>query len=158
MFLAHSRATFKNVEMNILTILAITLLWNAPTTNTDGTPLTDLAGYELGYSSEAGRYAFIVPTGNVTQFSYELPAGKHYVAVRALNTAEQRSDWSNEIIVGADVPTPSPTPTATPKPAPTPFASLEQCHSYVKAQALVYDAQTKLTAKYLAERNECRAN
>ncbi len=32
----------------------ITLAWDAPTTNTDGTPLTDLAGYKIYYGPTSG--------------------------------------------------------------------------------------------------------
>ncbi len=31
----------------ITMLLLVTIYWNAPTTNTDGTPLTDLEGYKL---------------------------------------------------------------------------------------------------------------
>ena len=44
------------------------LSWNAPTTNTDGTPLTDLAGYKVYMSTSAtGTYTLI---GTATTTGY----------------------------------------------------------------------------------------
>lgn len=35
---------------------SVTLTWDAPTTNTDGSRLTDLKGYKLYYGSAPGKY------------------------------------------------------------------------------------------------------
>src|SRR4030067_1427045 len=37
------------------------LTWDAPTTNTDGSPLTDLAGYKIYYGDSSGQYSSTVP-------------------------------------------------------------------------------------------------
>jgi ABC-type glycerol-3-phosphate transport system substrate-binding protein len=37
-----------------------TLTWDAPTTNVDGTPLTDLAGYKVYYGTALGNYKVVI--------------------------------------------------------------------------------------------------
>src|SRR4030042_1896878 len=41
-----------------------TLSWDAPTTNADGTPLTDLAGYKVYYGTASGTYGTPINVGN----------------------------------------------------------------------------------------------
>ena len=38
--------------------------WDAPTTNADGTPLTDLAGYKVYYGPSSGNYSQAIDVGN----------------------------------------------------------------------------------------------
>lgn len=55
----------------------VTLAWDPPTNNTDGTPLTDLAGYKL-YSGQASQvYSVTTDVGNVLErtYSFAAPAG-----------------------------------------------------------------------------------
>lgn len=94
---------------------SVTLSWLAPTTNTDGTPLTDLSGYTLYYSSVArptgctsttaacgtwltGALSVNVPTG--TQFvltSQNLtPATRYYFSLIAKKATGAVSVFSNE--------------------------------------------------------------
>src|SRR5439155_856826 len=73
------------------------LSWVAPTTNTDGSPLTDLAGYKVHYGLAAGSYTTVVDigmascalSGGVTQCNYSvtgLISGTWYFVVSAYNT------------------------------------------------------------------------
>lgn len=94
------------------------VLWDAPTTNTDGSPLTDLAGYKLEIGTSSGVYSTVQDVGNVTQVNYDFPVGTRYVAVRAYDTSGNLSTYSNQIVV--TITSPTPTPTATPTPSPTP--------------------------------------
>jgi hypothetical protein len=75
-----------------------TLSWNAPTTNVDGTPLTDLAGYKLYYGTASGTYAQNINVGNVTTYTVPtLTDGlTYYFAVTAYDTASNESGYSNE--------------------------------------------------------------
>lgn len=101
---------------------AETFTWIAPTTNADGTPLTDLAGYELGHGAVSQQYTNFIGTGNVTTYTATIAPGR-FVAVRAVDTSGNKSIWSNQIQVAAvATPSPSPTPTATIVP-PTATAS-----------------------------------
>jgi hypothetical protein len=85
-----------------LTVTAITtgsatLSWNAPTTNTDGTPLTDLAGYKVHMGTSSGNYATVVDIGNVTTYSVSnLAPGTYYFVVTAYDSSSNESSFSNE--------------------------------------------------------------
>jgi uncharacterized protein YjdB len=85
-----------------LTVTAITtgsatLSWNAPTTNTDGTPLTDLAGYKLYMGTSSGNYTTVVNIGNVTTYTLSnLAPGTYYFVVTAYDSSSLESSFSNE--------------------------------------------------------------
>jgi hypothetical protein len=78
-----------------------TLTWSAPTTNVDGTPLTDLAGYKVYFGTTSGVYSSSLSVGlNVgTPPSYivnNLGAGTYYFAVTAYDAAGVESAFSTE--------------------------------------------------------------
>jgi len=75
------------------------LEWDAPITNEDGTPLTDLAGYKLYYGTAAGVYARSVDVGNVAAYNLTgLTKGQaYYLVVTAYNAARTESVQSNEL-------------------------------------------------------------
>lgn len=78
---------------------AATLSWEAPTENTDGSPLTDLAGYTLYWGTTSGDYpnSVAIDNPNVTTYVVEpLSAGIWYFVVTALNEVGVESDFSNE--------------------------------------------------------------
>ena len=77
---------------------SVTLSWQAPTTNEDLTPLTDLAGYRVYYGETSGVYTDVVTVGNYTSASIgSLPTGKTlYFAVTAFDTSGNESSLSNE--------------------------------------------------------------
>jgi hypothetical protein len=93
----------------------VQLSWNAPTTNEDGTPLTDLAGYMLYYGrtsrSVSGTYEFSLDVGNQTTFTLPgLQDGQlYYFSVTAYDTSANESAFSNEV---SAVPTSNPPPPA----------------------------------------------
>jgi len=86
----------------------ITLNWDAPTTNTDGTPLTDLAGYTIYYGPTSGNYTNALDVGKVTTSAVNnLTDGlTNYFSVTAYNSAGVESSYSNE--VSKTPPPPSP--------------------------------------------------
>ena len=77
---------------------SVTLSWQAPTTNADGSTLTDLAGYRVYYGETPGNYTDVVTVGNYTSASIgSLPVGKTlYFAVTAFDTSGNESLPSNE--------------------------------------------------------------
>lgn len=99
------------------------LSWNSPTTNTDGTPLTDLAGYKVYYGTTSSAYTQMVnvemtstpttPTYTVTN----LAAGStYYFAVTAYDSSGNESRFSNEVsktITNTTTTTTRPTTTTT---------------------------------------------
>src|SRR3990167_6643637 len=42
-----------------------TLMWEAPTSNIDGSPLTDLSGYKVYWGAVSGTYTGVKDVGNV---------------------------------------------------------------------------------------------
>ncbi len=75
------------------------LIWDAPTTNEDGSTLTDLAGYRVHYGTTSGNYPDHIDVGNVTTYSIlSLPAGTYYFVVTASNTSGVESVNSNQVI------------------------------------------------------------
>ena len=42
---------------------SVSLSWNAPTTNEDNTPLTDLAGFKVYYGTATGNYGTVIDVG-----------------------------------------------------------------------------------------------
>lgn len=79
------------------------LMWDAPSSNTDGSPATDIAGYKIYYGSASGNYTASIDVGNTTSIpiatlSSSVPVrGLYYIAVTAYDTAGNESVYSNEI-------------------------------------------------------------
>jgi hypothetical protein len=78
--------------------LTITLEWDAPTHNTDGTDLADLAGYRLYQGVESGELMLAVTLpSSQTQTQVTLPPGQHVFAVTAFDFSQNESLRSNEL-------------------------------------------------------------
>jgi len=74
---------------------AATLTWAAPSTNVDGTPLTNLAGYKVYYGSTPGVYTSIDVGYSSTYQVVDLTKGQmYYFAVTAYDTNGNESDLS----------------------------------------------------------------
>ena len=75
-----------------------TLSWEAPTTNTNGTPLTDLAGYRIYYGASPeslGHTVQIKTIGLQTYVIDDLGPGTWYFAVLAVSADGTESTLSN---------------------------------------------------------------
>ena len=75
-----------------------TLSWTPPTTRTDGTPLTDLAGYKIHYGTSQGTYPNKVTIDNpgVTTYVVEnLSPATYYFVTTAFDATGGESDYSN---------------------------------------------------------------
>ncbi len=86
-----------------ITVVAVaggsaTLSWTPPTTNTDGSPLTNLAGYRVRWGPAAGNYPSSVTLNNAGLTSYvvgSLVPGTYYFVVTALSSTGVESQFSN---------------------------------------------------------------
>ena len=79
---------------------SVTLSWTAPTKNTDGTALTNLAGYRVHYGTSAGNYTHSVqlPNKSLTSVVIEdLTPARWYFAVQAYNTSGVESTFSGSV-------------------------------------------------------------
>jgi hypothetical protein len=75
-----------------------TLSWTAPTENTDGTALTNLAGYHIYYGTSAGAWTSTITVLEAAETSYVvdgLAPGTYYFAVVAFNSDGDDSPQSN---------------------------------------------------------------
>ena len=88
------------MAMVTVTVESTSLAWQAPASNTDGSELTDLAGYNLYYGTESGRYSQVKPLRDPSKTSFELPVepGTYYLAMTAYDASGNESELSNEIM------------------------------------------------------------
>ena len=97
--LAASLAAF-GIEVVQVWSGTATVRWDVPSTNADGSPMNDLAGFEVHYGRSQGAYSSVVvirePTANGAHID-GLEAGDWYFAVLAFDTAGNRSDLSEEV-------------------------------------------------------------
>jgi len=76
---------------------SVTLSWTAPTQNTDGTALTNLAGYQIYFGTSSSALTQTITITNVGLATYvidNLAAGTWYFAVKSYNTSAVESDLS----------------------------------------------------------------
>ena len=76
-----------------------TLSWTPPTTNSDGTPLVNLAGFRIVYGQASRQYSQALDIASPvisTAMIENLSAGTWYFAVKAYTSAGVESDVSNE--------------------------------------------------------------
>ncbi|MBI5193292.1 MAG: fibronectin type III domain-containing protein [Nitrospirae bacterium] len=84
------------------------LSWTPPTTNVDGTTLTDLAGYKVYYGTSSGSYSSILDVGNVTAYTLTNLTENitYFFAVTAYDTAGNESNFSSETSKTIPIPIP----------------------------------------------------
>ncbi len=78
-----------------------TLSWTAPTLRTDGSPLTNLAGYTVFYGRMSGTYDYQIDINNPGILTYiveNLVSGEWYFALAAYDSQGLESDRSNEVL------------------------------------------------------------
>ena len=75
-----------------------TLSWTAPTLNSDGSPLTDLAAYKIYYGLAEGSYPNQINVDNpgLTTFVVDnLPPSTYFFVTTSLNSSGVESEFSN---------------------------------------------------------------
>jgi hypothetical protein len=87
-----------NVTVTAVATGSATLTWTPPTQNSDGSPLTNLAGYKIYWGPSAGSYPNSVTLNNAGLSSYvvgNLVPGTYFFAATVFNTAGTESAFSN---------------------------------------------------------------
>ena len=93
------------------------LVWTAPTTNVDGTPCTDLAGFRVYCGGKSATYTIIKDVGNVLEtliLGVVSKDGVYFCAVTAYDITGNESAFSNEVSFTIDYTKPSPPGPVTP--------------------------------------------
>ena len=88
-----------SIDVQAVVLGSATLTWLPPTQNSDGTPLTDLAGYKVLWGTQSGAYTYsatIMNPGITTYLVDQLVPATYYFAVTALNSSGVESTFSNE--------------------------------------------------------------
>lgn len=82
----------------------VTLSWDPPTINTDGTPLDDLEGYRVYYGTGSWNYNTVVNVGNVTTYKVTglSKTLTHYFAATAYDSTDNESFFSNQMSAMVD--------------------------------------------------------
>ncbi len=78
----------------------VTINWQPPTENEDGSSLTNLAGYNIHYGTSSGNYTQKISVSNPGVATYvvdNLTPGKYYFAVAAVNASGTESPLSSEV-------------------------------------------------------------
>jgi hypothetical protein len=93
-----------NSTVNVTVVLSnngtALLSWTPPTENTDGSPLTDLAGYKIRYGNSPGSYSDTVTINNPGLTSYlieNLPSSDWYFVMTSFNSSGIESSYSTEV-------------------------------------------------------------
>lgn len=79
---------------------SVTLSWQPPDRRTDGSALTNLAGYRIRYGTTAGSYPYVVTLANPGLTSHvieNLPAGTYYFVMTAYDSAGIESAATNPV-------------------------------------------------------------
>jgi hypothetical protein len=77
-----------------------TLIWQPPTGNTDGSPLSNLAGYHVYWGTTQGNYSSSTALNNPGLTSYviqQLTPATWYFVVTAVNSSGVESSYSNVV-------------------------------------------------------------
>jgi len=86
-----------SVEVEAVSLGSLTLSWTAPTRNTDGTQLTDLAGYHIYWGRTSGNYTESVTVENPGLTTYvveNLSPGTYEFVTTSFNKAGVESEMS----------------------------------------------------------------
>ena len=80
----------------------ITLTWDSPRTNVDGTALNNLEGYRIYYGLNSGVYPNkidIADPSATKHIIYKLSPGTYYFVITAYNGSGMESEHSKEVTI-----------------------------------------------------------
>jgi hypothetical protein len=90
-----------SITVSQVALGSVALSWTPPTTNIDGSALTDLAGYRIYYGTSEGNYPNRVDIGTAGISTYiveNLVPQTYYFVITSLNVAGTESSFSNVAI------------------------------------------------------------
>ena len=89
-----------DIEVLPIPLGSATVRWDAPTTNADGTPLLDLAGFVVYFGAASGSYDDDLPVNDPNATSaliVDLPGGQYFFSVSAVDSVGNESNLSDEV-------------------------------------------------------------
>lgn len=91
--------------------MTTTFTYTAPTTNTDGSPISPVQKYQIGYGPTSKNYTTIsddltIEAGASQTTVVNVPVGAWFAAARDV-TKDNTSAWSNEVSFTVAAPVPS---------------------------------------------------
>ena len=103
----------------------VSLSWQAPTSNTDGSTVTDINGYRIYVGTAPNAYTrsdetVTEPAATVGSLN---EGQTYYFAVTAFDSTGTESEFSNEVSHTIPAATPAPAPSPEPAPEPVPATS-----------------------------------
>ncbi len=130
----------------------VTLSWDAPELNEDGSAIANLSGYNLYYGTTSGNYNHTVHIGNVTayQIANLTEGATYYLAITAYDSSGNESKYSDEIRITLDEPIETkPEIIITDSVAPVsdlyiPFGNVSEGHLSTQAVTLTNDGNADL--------------
>jgi hypothetical protein len=78
----------------------MTVSWNPPLTNADGSELNDLGGYKIYYGTSSGNYTNVIAVNDSLATKYtikNMPLKTYFVAVSAVDLSGNESNTSVEV-------------------------------------------------------------
>lgn len=97
---ASSGLTGFSIAVDQIALGSVTLAWSPPTTNADGSPITNLAGYRIYYGRSSTDLDQVVTLDNagITRYVIEnLSPATYYFAMTSFNTLSVESDRSGTV-------------------------------------------------------------
>ncbi|HVY64859.1 MAG TPA: putative Ig domain-containing protein [Gammaproteobacteria bacterium] len=89
-----------NIAVQAVASGSVTLTWQPPTQNTDGSSLTDLAGYKIYWGTKLGTYPNVVAVANPGITSYvvqNLVPNTYYFVMTAVSSGGAESAYSDSV-------------------------------------------------------------
>lgn len=137
----------------------VTLSWDPPSFNEDGSTIINLSGYNLYYGTTSRDYTHNVHIGNVTtyQIANLTDGATYYMAITAYDSSGSESNYSDEISITLYQPTePKPEIIITDSVAPVsdlhiPFGNVSEGHSSTQTVTVTNDGNADLVIGNIAQ-------
>ena len=98
-FINTGTTLYKNPDIPPVGTGSASLSWTPPATNSDGSELTDLAGYIIRFGTSPGSYIFTIAVDDPNASAYTingLASKTYYFVVSAIDNSGNESIFSNE--------------------------------------------------------------
>jgi hypothetical protein len=98
--IATARLPIFSIEVQQSSMGSATLSWQAPTTRTDGSPLTNLDGYRIRYGTAIGSYPNSIDISNeglTAAVVSDLPPATYYFLISAYDKAGMESAYAGPV-------------------------------------------------------------